>query len=126
MRRALQYDYINSISSKKRRGLFTILMFGERLKALRQSRSLSQEYLARNVGVTKQSVCNWENDNIMPSVEMTTKLARFFRVSTDYLLGLDDTAPSKEQYIEVSDLSREELKHIQYIVDDIRNRKKED
>ncbi|MCI8359904.1 MAG: helix-turn-helix transcriptional regulator [Clostridiales bacterium] len=101
-------------------------MFGERLKALRQSRSLSQEYLARNVGVTKQSVCNWENDNIMPSVEMTTKLARFFRVSTDYLLGLDDTAPSQAQYIEVSDLSRDELKHIQFIVDDIRNRKKED
>ncbi len=99
-------------------------MFGERLKALRRSRDLSQEYLARNVGVTKQSVCNWENDNIMPSVEMMTKLARFFRVSIDYLLGLDDTAPSKEMYIQVSDLSREELLHVQYIVDDIRRNKK--
>lgn len=99
-------------------------MFGERLKALRRSRDLSQEYLARNVGVTKQSVCNWENDNIMPSVEMMTKLARFFRVSIDYLLGLDDTVLSDEMYIEVSDLSREELLHVQYIVDDIRRSKK--
>lgn len=101
-----------------------IFMLGERLKALRQSRKLSQEFVARSVGVTKQSVCNWENENIMPSVEMTTKLARFFHVTTDYLLGLDDTAPSGDQYIEVSDLSRDELRHIQYIVEDIRNRKK--
>ena len=38
----------------------------------------------------KQSVSNWENDNIMPSVETLKKAADFFHVSTDYLLGRTD------------------------------------
>ena len=62
-------------------------MFADRIKHLRQSKELNQVQLAEKLGVKKQSVSNWENDNIMPSVDMLVKIADFFDVSTDYLLG---------------------------------------
>ena len=70
--------------------------------------------LAEKLGVTKQSVSNWENDNIQPPIEMLVKIADFFSVSTDYLLGRDD-----KKYIDVSQLSSQEREHIQLIINDI-------
>ena len=64
-------------------------MLDRRLRALRQARKMSQVDLARRLGVTKQSVSNWENDNIQPSIEMLVKLSKTFSVTTDYLLGLE-------------------------------------
>ena len=72
----------------------------------------SQVDLAKKLNVTKQSVSNWENDNIQPSIEMLIAIANAVSVSTDYLLGLDN-----RQYI--SGLSDEERSHIQQIVLDI-------
>ena len=90
-------------------------MLGNRIKELREVRHFSQVELAEAMHVSKQSISNWENGNILPSVEMVVKLAGFFSVSTDYLLGLDD-----RQYLEVSGLSGEKIAHIQMIIDDIR------
>ena len=92
-------------------------MLNQRLRALRQGRNISQVELARRLGVTKQSVSNWENDNIQPSIEMLVKLARVFSVSTDYLLGIDNG-----EYLEVSGLKPEEIAHIRQIVEDLRAR----
>ena len=58
-------------------------MLDRRLRALRQARKMSQVDLARRLGVTKQSVSNWENDNIQPSIEMLVKLSKTFSVTTD-------------------------------------------
>lgn len=93
-------------------------MLNERIKQLRQSRNLSQVDIAKQLNVTKQSVSNWENDNIQPSIDMLVKLSHLFSVSTDYLLGLDN-----KSYIEVSGLSEEELAHIQQIIQDIKKYK---
>ena len=62
-------------------------MFAVRIKYLRLARELNQVQLAERLGVKKQSISNWENDNIMPSIEMLIRIADFFHVSTDYLLG---------------------------------------
>lgn len=64
-------------------------MLHQRIRLLRQARNMSQVELAKRLGVTKQSVSNWENDNIQPSIEMLVKLAAIFSVSTDYMLGLE-------------------------------------
>ena len=64
-------------------------MLNEKIKSLRQSYRLNQVELGKALGVTKQCVSNWENDNIQPSVEMLVKLAKFFNVSADYLLDID-------------------------------------
>lgn len=64
-------------------------MLHQRIRLLRQARNMSQVELAKRLGITKQSVSNWENDNIQPSIEMLVKLAAIFSVSTDYVLGLE-------------------------------------
>ena len=64
-------------------------MLGDRIKTLRTARNLSQVELARKLNVSKQSVSNWENNNILPSVDIVKKLALFFSCSTDYLLEME-------------------------------------
>ena len=66
------------------------MTLNENIRQLRLARNLSQVDLAKALGVTKQSISNWENNNIQPSIDMLIRLAQFFSVSTDYLLGLDD------------------------------------
>ena len=76
-------------------------MFPKQIKYLRQSRALSQVQLADKLGVKKQSISNWENDNIRPSVEMLEKIADFFDVSTDYLLGREEKGKGSEDTVRV-------------------------
>lgn len=89
-------------------------MLNIRLKELREAHSLTQTQLAEKLGVSKQSVSNWENDNIQPSIEMLIKMADLFAVSTDYLLDRDD-----KKYIEVSGLTKNQVAHVQQLVKDI-------
>ena len=91
-------------------------MMSEKIRQLRRYFNLSQVDLAAKLGVTKQCVSNWENDNILPSIDMLIKLAKFFNVSTDYLLGL-----SSSNVIDVSGLSDTEIAHIKLIVNDFKN-----
>ena len=89
-------------------------MLNQQIRKLRQARNMSQVELAKALGVTKQSVSNWENDNIQPSVEMLVRIAGVFSVSTDYLLGLEE-----KEYIDVSGLSEEVVAHIRQIIEDL-------
>ena len=66
-------------------------MLSQRIRELRVAQGYSQVTLAKRLGVSKQAVSNWENDNIQPSIEMLLRLAQLFSVSTDYLLGLTET-----------------------------------
>ena len=93
-------------------------MLGKQIKALREAGNLSQVRLAEELHVSKQSVSNWENGNILPSIEMLVKIAHAFSVSTDYLLGLDD-----RQFLEVSGLSETERAHVQALINDLRGKK---
>lgn len=92
-------------------------MFAGRIKELRTSMGLNQVDFAKKLNVTKQSVSNWENGNIQPSIDMLIKIATVFSVSADYLLGLD-----MRSTIDVSNLNERQKSHIQAIVDDIRNK----
>lgn len=75
-------------------------MFGDIVKKLRLSYNYSQVQLANELSVSKQTVSNWENNNILPSIEMLIKIADFFSVSTDTLLELDN-----RKYLEITDLT---------------------
>ena len=96
-------------------------MFAERLKHLRRSRELNQVQLARGLGVRKQSVSNWENDNIMPSVEMLERVANFVVGTTDYLLGRNEGL-DEGLAVDVTGLNRSEIDHIRQLVEDLRKR----
>ena len=95
-------------------------MFAIRIRSLRRSKELTQVQLAEKLGVKKQSISNWENDNIAPSIDMLIKIADFFQVSTDYLLGRDVREASATQVLDITGLTPRQIEHIQYIVDDLR------
>ena len=88
-------------------------MLNKRITELRMSFNWTQVQLAQKLGVTKQTVSNWENDNIQPSIDMLVKLSKIFNVSTDYLLGL---TPANS--INVDGLPTEFVSHIVQIIDD--------
>lgn len=89
-------------------------MLSERIKELRLAEGLTQVDLARELSVTKQCISNWENNNIQPSVDMLIKIAKYFSVSTDYLLCIDN-----HKYIDVNGLSDIQISHIRAIIKDI-------
>ncbi len=92
-------------------------MLSARIKELRTSHGLTQVEFAKALSVSKQAVSNWENNNIQPSIDMLIKIADYFGVSTDYLLGRGDT-PS----LDISGLALQEIAHIQMLISDIKNR----
>lgn len=90
-------------------------MLGENIRRLRQERGLCQEELGRRIGASKQSVSNWENGNITPSIDLLLRLADFFGVSTDYLLGRNN-----QRTLDATGLNDAQATHIQQIIDDLR------
>ena len=64
-----------------------MIKLGEKIKALRQQKNISQEVLATHLGVSFQAVSKWENDTTMPDVILIPAIASFFGVSTDELFG---------------------------------------
>ena len=86
----------------------------ENIKRLRIARGMNQVEFARLIGVTKQCVSNWENDNVIPSIEMLVKIADAFNVKTDLLLGRES-----EEFIDVSGLTESQRGHVALIVKDL-------
>ena len=80
-----------------------MLIIGERIKMLRESHNLSQAALAKRLGVTRSSVNAWEMGLSIPTAQYIVELSQLFHVSTDYLLGLNNT-----QAIYIDRLSQEE------------------
>ena len=62
------------------------MTFGEKLQKLRKARSLTQEALAQQIGVSLQALSKWESDAVLPDTENVIRLSDLFGVSTDYLL----------------------------------------
>ena len=63
--------------------------FQTRLKELRIEQNLSQQKLAEQIGVTQKAIDFWEKGINEPKASYIIKLAKFFCVSTDYLLGIE-------------------------------------
>jgi len=76
--------------------------FSERLISLREARGWSKTYVANHLGLKNmQTYANYEYGRREPDLETTTKLAKLFNVSTDYLLGRDP----KEDDLKTADLA---------------------
>ena len=67
-------------------------MIGEKIKELRERNKLTQSDLAKLLYITRSSVNAWESGLAAPSTQYIAELARILKVSTDYLLGLNNTA----------------------------------
>ena len=72
--------------------------FGSRLKELRSERGISQKDVALNIGVAITTISQYENDSRFPNEEMLRRLCLYYKITSDYLLGLTDskhTFPSR-------------------------------
>lgn len=90
-------------------------MLGEQIKRLRMASGMSQVEMAGKLEVSKQSVCNWENNNIVPSVNMLRKICQLFACSADYLLELGE---NERLLLDTVDLSLEQAAHIRQIAEE--------
>lgn len=65
-------------------------MFGKRLRYLRQQKGLKQKELSKILELSERAVGNYETDYRFPSQDILNKIADYFEVSIDYLLGRTD------------------------------------
>lgn len=65
-------------------------MIGERLQELRNDKGLTQKELAEAVAVSQYTISSYETNRSEPNHEITVRIAQFFDVSSDYLMGLID------------------------------------
>ena len=65
-------------------------IFAQRLRELHQDKHLSMKQLAKELNTTDAAISNWENEINEPKISYLVSIAKFFNVSTDYLLGLED------------------------------------
>jgi transcriptional regulator with XRE-family HTH domain len=89
---------------------------GTRIRALRIEKHLTQAETARRLGISKAMISSYELEQRAPSYDILIKIAAFFNVSTDYLLGLEKPSVNYEG------LSDREIRAIMNIVDVLREK----
>ena len=90
--------------------------FGNRLKTLRIKKKLTQQQLADLLGLTKSVISAYENGLRYPAYDVLIKIARIFKVSTDFLLGVEI-----KREIDTSGLKDEQVEALIVLIDTIRN-----
>ena len=78
--------------------------FGNNLKTLRLREGMTLANLAQKLGITKSVISAYETGLRLPSYDVLIHIAKLFKVSTDYLLGIEN-----KQEIDLSGLSAEEI-----------------
>ena len=113
-------------------------MFNKRLKLLRQEKRLSQIELSKAILVGNKTISDYERGVSNPDFETLQKIASFFNVSTDYLLGKTDdrlptpTSSPKDQlqgiklalYNQTEELTEEQMEDVLKFVEFIKNKDK--
>ena len=89
---------------------------GSRIRELRVERRLTQSEVARRMGISKSMLSSYEASQRSPSYKVLVKIALFFSVSTDYLLGIEK--PS----IAYDGLSEREMRAIMNLIDIFRDK----
>lgn len=93
------------------------MIIGERIKEARKKKNLSQQQLGDMLGVSKVSICGYENGVRIPTIENFVQLLDILDLSADYLLGRDVNVVSEEDEEYKIKLSRDDIK----IITELRN-----
>lgn len=94
-------------------------MVADRIKMLRENRGMTQSELAKQLGITRSSVNAWEMGISVPSTQYVVELAYIFKVSTDYLLCVDNTAT-----ISVDGLTEKDIQLLDALAEHLRQKSK--
>lgn len=98
------------------KGGVRLVNFGNRLKTLRIKKKLTQQQLADLLGLTKSVISAYENGLRYPAYDVLIKIASIFKVSTDFLLGVEI-----KREIDTSGLTDEQVEALIVLIDTIRN-----
>lgn len=98
------------------KGGVRLVNFGKRLKTLRIKKKLTQQQLADLLGLTKSVISAYENGLRYPAYDVLIKISRIFKVSTDFLLGVEI-----KREIDTSGLTDEQVEALIVLIDTIRN-----
>lgn len=76
------------------------MIIGNNIKRIRQNKGVTQEQLGDSIGVSGQAVSKWENGSALPDIQVLPKLADYFGISIDELMGYKLNALTyKEQFV---------------------------
>ncbi|MFE4203749.1 helix-turn-helix domain-containing protein [Aneurinibacillus aneurinilyticus] len=78
------------------------MTLGERIKYLREKNGYAQKFIAEKIGVKNNTLSSYESDKRQPDYDTLQKIADFFEVSVDYLLGRTDEPSSKKSEKEMN------------------------
>lgn len=89
-----------------------------RIKELRKQKNITQDRLATAIGVSRSSVAMWETNNTQPDFDLIKKLADYFGVSIDYLLGYEiEKSEEKKEMPELTPQQKILLENITKLTD---------
>ena len=74
---------------------YSLIMFKDIIKDLREAQELSQYELAKALQVSQSAIAKWELGKTEPTASALISISKFFKVSTDYLLELEDEFGNK-------------------------------
>jgi transcriptional regulator with XRE-family HTH domain len=90
--------------------------FGNRLKILRLKANMTQAQLAQKLGLTKSVISAYETGVRLPSYDILIHIAKIYNVSTDYLLGVENT-----HSLDLSGLTQDEVNAIVNLIRAMKN-----
>ena len=97
-----------------------IILIGDTIRSLREQAGYSQAGLAKKLGVTRSSVNAWESGLSAPTAVYIIELSKLFHVSSDFILGLDNT-----MQLNLSEFSEEEVRILYSLINYFSNRPSE-
>lgn len=95
-------------------------MIAERVKCLREQHGLTQAELAKQLGITRSSVNAWEMGISVPSTQYVVELSHLFKISTDYILGLDVSTS-----INITGLTEEDVQIVYSLIQHLKKKNTE-
>lgn len=99
--------------------LWVIFMIADKIKFLREEKQMTQADLAKKLGITRSSVNAWEMGISIPSTQYLVELSYLFKVSTDYLLGIDSNAN-----INTNGLTDEDIRLVYGLIEHLKSKNK--
>lgn len=92
-------------------------MIADKIKSLRESRSMTQADLARLLNVSRSSINAWEIGISTPSTRHLIELAKIFKVSADYMLGIGPSVT-----LNADGLTDKDIEMVQTLINHLRSR----
>ncbi len=81
---------------------------GEKIIELRKKENLTQEKLAEKIGISRQTLFNWENNSTSPDINQAKKISEIFKISLDDLLDIKTELKCSDNNSILSDLIGQE------------------